>query len=86
MDDHGHLQGSFAMNAGLAIVSMLYFFLDKKDTHICNIGELMYDTIDFKVQDSNPKFSQKELNKHPLILEEIDKQLEMTTNTRINKN
>ena len=79
MDDFGSLQGSFAMNAGVVLLSTLKFMLERQDHYISTIGSYMHDTIDFKVRSQNEDLDEEDIENHPMILHEISRQIEKTS-------
>jgi len=75
-EDYGDLEGSLALDVGLAIYYCLLFLKDRKEKYIFNIANCMYNTIDFKVQEENEKLSSEALDNHPRIIKERKWQLE----------
>lgn len=83
-DDFGDIEASFALNSSLAVHYLLEYLVDKKNEHILNIANCMYDTVDFRVREANDGLKNDELDNHPSVVEERKWQLDKI-NTLANK-
>jgi uncharacterized protein YjaG (DUF416 family) len=79
MDDFGSELGSYALNSSLSVYETLQFIEDKDSIHIYNIATYYTDTIDFKIHEVK-ELTQKEIEKHPLMIEAWNFVLEETKN------
>lgn len=77
-DDFGDLEGSCALNASLAVFYTLKFLVDHDNKLILEVGMLMYETISFDIQHENESISDDELDDHPLLIAEMNRQLRNT--------
>ena len=68
---------SFALNASIAVYELLTYIKDKEYGHILTISSLMTDNIDFKLQREDENISENDLKNHPLMINEIWRQLEL---------
>jgi len=69
-DDYGDYDGSYALNAGAAVLELLEYLLDEDLTHILNISTYMFDTIDFKLSESSPTLTDNDLINHQELIME----------------
>lgn len=74
-EDYGDLDGSFALNSGVSVHELLCYLNDKDTLHLTTISSMMTDTIDFKIQENNPNFSDTDIFSHDLMVKEFDYQL-----------
>jgi uncharacterized protein YjaG (DUF416 family) len=68
---------SYALNASVCVYELLMYLKDKDYTHILTISKLMTDSIDFKIQENNNNISEAEIDNHPMLITEINYQLEL---------
>jgi uncharacterized protein len=61
-------EANYALNACCAVCSTLEFLLDKKGSHITNVGTNLIDTIDAKVQ-GDDYLTEEEIDQHPLMVD-----------------
>jgi hypothetical protein len=61
-----------------AILELLEYLNDRNQEHIINISTYSTDTIDFKLHESNQSLNESDLIHHPLLLHELERQLELT--------
>jgi uncharacterized protein YjaG (DUF416 family) len=80
MDDFGDFDSSYALNASCAVMELLEFFLDGDKTHILNISTYIFDSLDFKIRETEPNLSKDQLDHHFEINKEINYQLELIKN------
>jgi len=66
-EDFGDYDGSYALNAGAAVLSSLLYIIDKSPKYLLDIGTLYIDTIDFRLHETN--VVQNEIDNHPLMQE-----------------
>jgi len=78
IDDFSDLSSSFALNTGIAILETMKFILDKNESRIFEIGNCMYDTLEYKIQDEFHEIKDEDIECHPIILGEIGYQLSIT--------
>jgi uncharacterized protein YjaG (DUF416 family) len=76
-EDFSDWEVSFALNASVSVLELLSYIKDKNYNHIMTISTLMTDNIDFKIQMKNSNISDKEIDNHPMLIDEIKYQLEM---------
>ncbi|QXP53584.1 DUF416 family protein [Cellulophaga sp. HaHa_2_1] len=76
--DFGQVSGSLALNSATVISETLNFILDNKNERILDIGCFSYDTVFFKIGESNPNLSDDEIEKESELESEINWQLEKT--------
>lgn len=76
-EDFGDYDGSYALNAGCSIITLLDFLIDDERQSILDISTYMTDTIDFKLYESNPHLTDKEIDEHPDMINERKHQLEL---------
>lgn len=77
-NDFGEILGSLALNAACSVSETLKFLIDSDDEHIFNAASYMYDTIDLQVCDKFPNLNDENIERHPLIINEIKWQLDKT--------
>jgi uncharacterized protein YjaG (DUF416 family) len=77
-EDFGDYSGSYALNASAAVLELLEYIIDRNQEHIINISTYSTDTIDFKLHESNQSLNESDLIHHPLLLQELERQLELT--------
>ena len=68
---------SYALNASVSVLELLLYLKDKDYNHIMTISSLMTDNIDFKIQMSKNDITNKEIDNHPILIEEFKFQLEL---------
>jgi uncharacterized protein YjaG (DUF416 family) len=68
IDDFGDWDGSYALNACVAVCETLEFLIDTQPKHIYYVGICLTDTVDFKIQEEK-EFSKVEIDKHPMMIE-----------------
>jgi len=66
IDDYS--DGSYALNASASVYEALQFVRNKNPEHIFNIGTLITDTVDFKIQE-NQDLTEEEIEKHLSVIE-----------------
>jgi uncharacterized protein YjaG (DUF416 family) len=76
-EDFSDWNVSFALNASVSVLELLSYIKDKDYKHIMTISTLMTDNIDFKLQMKNNNISDKEIDNHPMLIDEFKYQLEM---------
>lgn len=76
-EDFSDWEVSYALNASVSVLELLSYIKDKDYNHIMTISTLMTDNIDFKIQMKNSNISDKEIDNHPMLIDEIKYQLEM---------
>lgn len=76
-EDYGDYDGSYALNAGCAVMTLLSFLIDGSKDSIREISTYMTDTIDFKLYQENPNLTDKELEIHPDMIQERKYQLKL---------
>lgn len=76
-EDFSDWEVSYALNASVSVIELLSYIKDKDYNHIKTISTLMTDNIDFKIQMENSNISDKEIDNHPMLIEEFKYQLEM---------
>jgi uncharacterized protein YjaG (DUF416 family) len=77
MDDFGDFDGSYALNAGCAVMALLSFLIDSNKDSIMEISTYMTDTIDFKLHEANPSLTDKEIETHTEMIQEWKYQLKL---------
>ncbi len=80
-EDFGDFDGSCALNTSACVLELLEYLIDNKKSHIFNISGYVTDTLDLKLQEKHPNITDKELENHPLLIDELNKQLRLTKNT-----
>ena len=76
-EDFSDWEVSFALNASVSVLELLSYIKDKDYKHIMTISTLMTDNIDFKLHMKNDNISDKEIDNHPMMIDEFKYQLEM---------
>jgi len=69
MDDFGDYDGSYALNACIAVFYTLQFYLDADPINTYYIGTALTDTVDFKIHESEEELSEDEIDEHPMMQE-----------------
>lgn len=77
-DDFGDWDGSYALNACVAVIESLEFLLDKNIEHIVNVSSCMTDTVDFKITETFGDLSEDAIDAHPWMISERNEQITMT--------
>lgn len=78
MDDFGDYDGSYALNAAVAILHALDYIKEKDSKDIFAIGTLYSDTVDFKVQEMGIE-DRGDIENHPLMQEAWRLVLQLST-------
>ncbi|MFN6084382.1 MAG: DUF416 family protein [Fluviicola sp.] len=76
-EDFSSWEASYALNASVSVFELLSYLKDKDYKHIMTISTLMTDNLDFKIQMKNRNISEKEIDNHPMLIDEFKNQLEM---------
>lgn len=79
-EDFGDYSCSYALNASAAVLELLEYLIDRNQEHIISISTYSTDTIDFELHEGNQNLSESDLIHHPLLLQELERQLELTEN------
>jgi uncharacterized protein YjaG (DUF416 family) len=79
-EDFGDYSGSYALNASAAVIELLEYLIDTNQEHIISISTYSTDTIDLKLHESDQSLAESDLIHHPLLLRELERQLELTRN------
>lgn len=79
-EEFGEFDGSYALNSSASVLELVEYLVDNNKSHISNISGYSTDTIDFKLQENHPGLSDKELENHPLLIDELNKQVRLTKN------
>ena len=77
-EDFGDYDGSYALNASVAVLELLEYLTDYKLEHILNISTCITDTIDFELTEQDSTLTNEELINHPVLINELTRQLEVT--------
>jgi len=77
MDDFGDYDGSYALNAGCAVMALLSFLIDGNKESVKEISTYITDTIDFKLLEANPNLADNEIRTHPDMIREWQYQVEL---------
>ncbi|MBK7668431.1 MAG: DUF416 family protein [Sphingobacteriaceae bacterium] len=77
-EDFGDFISSYALNAAASVLELIEYLFDNNKGHIINISGYATDSVDFKLQENNPGIPDKELENHPLLIAELNKQLSLT--------
>jgi uncharacterized protein YjaG (DUF416 family) len=73
-EDFENIEVTYALNSSCAVLDLLEFIIKQDKIYISNIISYVIDTIDFKIQDTENSFTNKELENHPKIIEERKRQ------------
>lgn len=76
-EDFGDYDGSYALNAGAAVLSALLYTIDKSAKYLFDIGILYTDAIDFKLHETN--VVQNEIDNHRLMQEARQRLMVLST-------
>jgi uncharacterized protein len=79
-EDFSDWDVSFALNASVSILELLFYLKDNDYSHILTISILMRDNTDFKIQMENVDISEMEIENHPLLVNENNYQLNLIKN------
>jgi uncharacterized protein len=79
-EDFSCIEVSYALNASASVLELLSYLKDKNHNHIIAISSLMFDNVDFKIRDNNDGITNKEVEKHPLIVKEWEYQFNLINN------
>jgi uncharacterized protein YjaG (DUF416 family) len=78
-EDFGEYDGSYALNACVAVIESLEFLIDKNIEHIVNVSTCMMDTVDFRIRESFGYLPDEAIDVHPWMVSERNEQIRMTS-------
>ncbi|WP_316812582.1 DUF416 family protein [Pedobacter heparinus] len=76
-EDFGDSDGSYALNAGCSVITLLDFLITGDKASIFDISTYMTDTVDFKLREAHPDLTEKEIDEHADMINERKYQLEL---------
>lgn len=76
-EDFGDSDGSYALNAGCSVITLLDFLITGDKASIFDISTYMTDTIDFKLREAYPDLTHEEIDEHADMINERTYQLEL---------